>query len=90
MRLALQLVEAGEPGDWRELALCREIDGDLWFPELGESVREAKAVCGRCPVRAECLDYALAHNEVFGVWGGLSVLERRALRRGPTPGTQAA
>lgn len=90
MRLALQLVEAGEPEDWRELALCREIDGDLWFPDLGESLREAKAVCGRCPVRAECLDYALAHNEVFGVWGGLSVLERQALRRGPTPGKQAA
>lgn len=53
---------------------------DAWFPDKGSSTREAKAVCGTCIVRAECLTWALEHNERHGVWGGLSERERRALR----------
>jgi WhiB family redox-sensing transcriptional regulator len=68
--------------DW-ELALCRQVDPELFFPEKGGSTRDAKATCRGCPIRAECLEYALDNDERFGVWGGLSERERRRLKRGP-------
>ena len=43
--------------------------------------REAKRICTRCEVRAECLEYALGSDERFGIWGGLSERERRKLKR---------
>jgi WhiB family redox-sensing transcriptional regulator len=70
---------AAPVGSWVELALCPQVDGDLFFPEKGGSVREAQKVCADCPVRAECLQYALDNGERFGVWGGMSDRERRAL-----------
>ncbi|NNH75783.1 WhiB family transcriptional regulator [Nocardia uniformis] len=69
-------VETEDPA-WRELGLCAQTDPDVFFPEKGGSTREAKLVCGRCEVRWECLEYALAHDERFGIWGGLSERERR-------------
>jgi len=66
-------------------ALCAQADPDAWFPDKGQSTRVVKKICARCPVRAECLEYAMANGERFGVWGGLSERERRALamrRRG--------
>ncbi len=66
---------------WHKHGACRGSDPNLFFPERGESVKEAKAVCARCPVRPECLEYALANQEKFGIWGGLSERERRQLRR---------
>ncbi len=66
---------------WQERALCAQTDPEAFFPEKGGSTREAKRVCTSCEVRAECLDYALAHDERFGIWGGLSERERRKLRR---------
>ncbi len=69
-----------EPG-WQENALCAETDPEAFFPEKGGSTREAKRICLRCEVRAECLEYALARDERFGIWGGLSERERRRLRR---------
>ena len=73
----------GEEGErrWQERANCLGVDPDLFFPERGASTREAKAVCGSCEVRPECLEYALDHAEKFGIWGGLSERERRRLRR---------
>ena len=50
------------------------------FPEKGGSTRDAKRVCTGCTVRAECLEFALANDERFGIWGGLSERERRRLR----------
>jgi WhiB family redox-sensing transcriptional regulator len=67
--------------DWRDLGRCAEVDGDLWFPEKGGPTGEAKRVCRSCEVRAECLEYALEHEERFGIWGGFSERERRVLRR---------
>lgn len=64
---------------WRDAALCAQTDPAAFFPEKGESTRQAKAVCTACPVQGECLDFALAHDERFGVWGGLSDRERRRL-----------
>jgi hypothetical protein len=70
-----------EEPDWQERALCAQTDPEAFFPEKGGSTREAKRICSGCEVRAECLEYALAHDERFGIWGGLSERERRRLRR---------
>lgn len=66
---------------WQERALCAQTDPEAFFPEKGGSTREAKRVCLSCDVRSECLEYALAHDERFGIWGGLSERERRRLKR---------
>jgi len=68
---------------WQERALCAQTDPEAFFPEKGGSTREAKRVCLSCDVRGECLEYALAHDERFGIWGGLSERERRRLKRRP-------
>ncbi len=70
-----------EDQGWQERALCAETDPEAFFPEKGGSTREAKKICTGCEVRAECLEYALANDERFGIWGGLSERERRRLRR---------
>jgi WhiB family redox-sensing transcriptional regulator len=70
------------PDQWQDRALCAQTDPEAFFPEKGGSTREAKKICLGCEVRAECLDYALAHDERFGIWGGLSERERRRLKRG--------
>ncbi|WP_308820289.1 WhiB family transcriptional regulator [Pseudonocardia alni] len=67
--------------DWSELGLCAQTDPEAFFPDKGGSTREAKRICSGCEVRAECLEYALANDERFGIWGGLSERERRHLRR---------
>lgn len=74
---------------WADRALCRHFDPETWFPtgahlyaetDDGHRVSEAKAVCSRCPVRAECLEHALEHHE-HGTWGGTTYEERKAIRR---------
>ena len=69
------------PLAWQRDALCSQTDPEAFFPEKGGSTREAKRVCQSCDVRQECLEYALAHDERFGIWGGLSERERRRLKR---------
>ncbi|MEV7141637.1 WhiB family transcriptional regulator [Streptomyces tauricus] len=74
--------------DWRELALCRYEDPDLFFP-IGTltsgpaliQTDEAKAVCRRCPAMRRCLAWALTTDPVEGIWGGTTEGERRAIRR---------
>jgi WhiB family redox-sensing transcriptional regulator len=66
---------------WQERALCAQTDPEAFFPEKGGSTREAKKVCLSCEVRGECLEYALANDERFGIWGGLSERERRKLKK---------
>lgn len=68
---------------WHELALCAQTGAGFFFPEPGSSVREAKQICLACEGRTACLEYALANDERFGVWGGLSEKERDRIRRGP-------
>jgi WhiB family redox-sensing transcriptional regulator len=69
------------PLPWFEQAACATSDPDAWYPAKGAAVKEAKKVCQRCPVAAPCLEYALATNQAHGIWGGLSVKERRKLAR---------
>jgi len=76
----LPLAEVEEM-EWQEQALCAQTDPEAFFPEKGGSTREAKRVCASCEVRADCLEYALGHDERFGIWGGLSERERRRLKR---------
>ena len=66
---------------WQDAANCLGVDPDLFFPERGASTREAKEVCRGCVVREDCLEYALANGEKFGIWGGMSERERRRIRR---------
>ena len=72
------------PHGWRDGALCAETDPGAFFPDKGGSTRDAKNVCSSCPVRAQCLEYALSNDERFGVWGGLSERERCRLYRRAT------
>lgn len=68
---------------WRARAACAGADVaiDVFFPVVGGRAIEAKRVCADCPVKADCLDYALGHNERWGIWGGLSFRERTQIRR---------
>ena len=73
--------------DWRNGAACRYHDPELFFPEgtAGPALRQAdqaKQVCRSCPVRTSCLDFALRHGLVFGIWGGATGEERRGIRHG--------
>jgi WhiB family transcriptional regulator, redox-sensing transcriptional regulator len=82
---------------WQEAAACSDADTELFFP-VGKGAlavaeaRQAKQICARCPVQPECLRYALASGQEFGIWGGYDEDERRPLhlawraRRGPDHG----
>ncbi|MEU2156800.1 WhiB family transcriptional regulator [Streptomyces sp. NPDC019396] len=75
-----------ERENWRHDAACLDEDPDLFFP-IGNSgpalfqAEEAKTVCRACPVREECLAWAMEYGQDSGVWGGLTEDERRALKR---------
>ena len=81
--LAMQFLFNDDEGllAWQERALCAQTDPEAFFPEKGGSTREAKKVCLNCEVRQECLEYALANDARFGIWGGLSERERRKLKK---------
>lgn len=68
------------PADWTTRAACRGTDPDALFVQ-GAAQNRAKAVCVGCPVRTECLADALDNRIEFGVWGGMTERERRALLR---------
>jgi WhiB family redox-sensing transcriptional regulator len=67
---------------WQTQAACTNTDPEAFFPTAGRYVTVgARRVCTHCPVQAACLEYALTHSEWYGIWGGLSVDERRELYR---------
>jgi WhiB family redox-sensing transcriptional regulator len=73
---------------WREKAACRGMDTSIFFPRRGEKLDRARAVCGRCSVRQECFEEAMAlrdlpgQERLMGVWGGTSERDRRRDRMG--------
>lgn len=71
------------PPLWYGDALCAQTDAEAFFPEQGGRgrCREAKQVCAACPVREQCLEWALDNHEAHGVWGGHTERERRKLAR---------
>lgn len=64
---------------WRQQALCRGTNPELFFPERGASDRPIRSICRCCPVSEQCLNAGM--GEKFGYWGGLSERERRQRRR---------
>jgi len=81
MSVVFPLTGGEDEMSWQERALCAQTDPESFFPEKGGSTREAKKVCTGCDVKGDCLEYALAHDERFGIWGGLSERERRRLKK---------
>jgi len=72
--------------DWRSAAACQSADPELFFPvsafgQALKQVAEAKAICARCPVRRQCLAFALRTRQAHGIWGGLTEEERASIRR---------
>ncbi|MDJ0337441.1 WhiB family transcriptional regulator [Cryobacterium sp. PH31-O1] len=68
---------------WREAANCATSDPDAFFPSVGGSMKGPAKVCAECTVVADCLAFAESHESTrdYGIFGGLSVIERRALRK---------
>lgn len=66
---------------WMDGAVCAQTDPESFFPEKGCSTREAKRVCLGCDVREQCLEWALANGERFGIFGGTSERERRKIEK---------
>jgi len=87
---SLSHLQQALPTDWQQQGLCRVEDATVFFPPVHfehkpeREAREAKAkaICARCPVRIECLDWALATREPHGVWGGYSESERKQILMG--------
>jgi WhiB family redox-sensing transcriptional regulator len=67
--------------DWMARGKCRETDPTVFFPSDGIGVQVARRICDECPVKAPCLEYALANRVDHGVWGGTSERERRRILR---------
>lgn len=96
---AYQAADAGgddiTDDNWPLFGLCRQTDPDMFFPEkdgdfMGGSYRDAQKVCNSpCPVRDRCLEYALEHDERYGIWGGLTYNQRRARQGRPRRGASA-
>lgn len=96
---SLLTIQNAEESAWRDDAICSQIDPELFFPESEfsgtkkqkrleakrrqASLKDAKAICAQCPVRTKCLEQALANDEPFGVWGGMTQLERRRYKSRP-------
>lgn len=81
-----QLSSIANTEPWVELAICAQVDPELFWPEKGNMATAALKICGskeapNCPVREKCLEYALARGECGGVWGGTTQEMRKKLRR---------
>ncbi len=72
--------------DWRAHALCGSTNPDLFFAVGAVEHKQAKQICRECPVRSECLEYAMQAPVDHGIWGGLTERERRRFRRAATNG----
>jgi WhiB family redox-sensing transcriptional regulator len=74
---------------WSEDGRCATADPELFFPRRGADTSAARSLCRACPVRDECLDYALETRQKFGIWGGMTEGQRRRLRRSAVPESAA-
>lgn len=86
MTAATAAFTTGHVSSWRNVAACMHADPNLFFPVsiTGSSlvqVAEAKAICARCPVRRECLEFARTNEPIDGIWGGMTSQERQRARR---------
>lgn len=72
--------------DWRSSGACRSVDPDLFFPissagPAQKQIARAKTICAGCVVRTECLEFALSHDQTYGIWGGTTAEDRQRARR---------
>jgi len=67
--------------NWTEDAVCARSDPEAWFPDRGRPNRQTKAMCDTCPVKDPCLQWALDHNEQYGIFGGTSHADRQKIKR---------
>jgi len=80
------MTATGSAANWRSAGACLSADPDLFFPisSAGPGERQrarAKMICAGCQVRQECLDFALAHDQLYGIWGGTTPEDRQRARR---------
>jgi WhiB family transcriptional regulator, redox-sensing transcriptional regulator len=80
------MIATGSAANWRAAAACLGADPDLFFPisTTGQGLKQiarAKRICAECPVRLDCLQFALAHDQVYGIWGGTTPDDRHRARR---------
>ena len=68
-------------GRWTDRAACRGTDTEIFFPANADEEAEALSICATCPVRAQCLEYAVRNKEIYGIWGGTTPDQRRRIRR---------
>lgn len=86
--MSLRLIADVEQPDWAR-ANCQGTDPDAFYPLTGQNPRKAKRICARCDIQTECLEWAIATSEPYGVWGGVAeqdrakeIRKRNAERRG--------
>ena len=85
MAMTFSRQSAWDDSRWRDDAACRNTDPDLFFPagtigEAAEATEAAIALCRRCPVRDQCLEFAMVTNQRDGIWGATSEEDRRRMR----------
>lgn len=82
---SLYTPDGGDVHAWQVGGVCREMDSSFFFPESEHHplraafTAAAKAMCGRCPALLSCREHGLTANEPYGIWGGLTVHERRKI-----------
>ena len=76
--------------DWRSFAACRFVDSDVFFPQSDLFSNRAKLICSTCPVREQCLAWAMVTDQRYGVWGGKTSRERRHMARSHSSTGRAA
>jgi WhiB family redox-sensing transcriptional regulator len=77
----MMLVETKKIPIWHQLAACRGVDAEIFYPIDEDEAEDAKSVCEVCAVREACLEWALANRERDGIWGGTTERERRRMVR---------
>jgi WhiB family redox-sensing transcriptional regulator len=80
------MTATGNAANWRSAAACQSADPDLFFPisssgPAEQQIARAKRICANCVVRRECLEYAVTHEQVYGIWGGTTAEDRQRDRR---------
>lgn len=76
MRIGETVVNSANPISWHDNARCSGVDTELFYSDSKANIEAAKSFCRECPVRLECLGYALAAPDDHGVWGGYTAKER--------------
>jgi len=79
-------IQTQPTGNWRAAGACLHADPDLFFPisdqgRAAVQIAKAKAICASCPVRRPCLDFAMANEPAYGIWGGATLKERERVRQ---------